>query len=91
MATKLNFTNTVSIARFKAVNTVSAISIIKNPATDKKFFTCPDDSSLSGKIAEEIDLNLPLYISDCTNPDTGETFRMLHNRADNSANVVATL
>ena len=87
----LNFNNTVSIARFKTINGISTINVIKNPHTEKRFFTCPGDSKISGKIAEKINFTEPLFISECADPDSGETFMLLHNRADNTANIVATL
>lgn len=87
----LNFNNTVSIARFKTINGISTINVIKNPHTEKRFFTCPEDSKLSGKIAEKINFTEPLFVSECSDPDSGETFMLLHNRTDNTANIVATL
>ena len=91
MENTLKFNNTVSIARFKAVNGISTINVIKNPHTEKRFFTCPDDSKLSGKIAEKVNFTEPLFISECADTESGDLFLMLHNRADNTANVVATL
>lgn len=88
---KLNFTATMSIDRFKSVHNISTINVVKNPHTSKRFFVCPADSSISGKIAETIDFAAPLYVSDCTDPDSAESFRLLHNRTDNTANIVATL
>ena len=91
MENTLKFNSTVSINRFKAVNNISAINVIKNPHTQKRFFTCPDDSSISGKIAEKINFGEPLFVSECADTDSGESFRLLHNRADNTPNVVQVL
>lgn len=87
----LNFNNTVSIARFKAINGITTINVVKNPHTEKRFFTCPEDSKLSGKISEKINFTEPLFVSECADPDSSETFMLLHNRTDNTANIVATL
>lgn len=40
MENKLKFIKTLSVADFKAQNNNNGIDIIKNPNTDKLFFTC---------------------------------------------------
>jgi len=89
MAT-LTFVSTQSLASFKNANSVVAINIIKNPTTGKRFFVSPDNSNVSGKIANELDTKAPLSVSLCSD-DQGVTFNMLHNTPDNSANIVETL
>ena len=87
----LQFRETYSIDRFKSMNNVKELRIIKNPHTSKLFFTCPDDSTISGKVGKEGWQDDPV-ISLCVDTSTGETFHMLHKKgSDSSENVVATL
>lgn len=88
---KLNFNVTMSVDRFKSVNNINSIDVVKNPNTGKLFFTCPQDSSISGKIAKEIDFNGDLAISQCTGTEAGEEFYMLHNHVQLTDNVQHTL
>ena len=87
----LTFTKTMSVSRFKSVNGISKINVIKNPKTEKLFFSCPDDSSISGKVANELDYSKDLSVSECVSTEDGSVFYMLHNAGDTSANVQQTL
>ena len=84
----LKFTNSKSIANFKEVNNINLIRFIKNPKTNKVFFTC--DNGMSGKIsdtAKDADVK-DMMISTCNDEENGE-FLMIH--VSNDANVFRTL
>lgn len=87
----LTYIESVSLNRFKTINGISKINIVKNPKTDKIFFTCPEDSKFSGKVSKVIDYAQPLMVSTCMDKETGAQFYMLHNQADSSANVLQAL
>jgi len=82
----LDFTSTLSLADFKKLKGINAINVVRNPNSGKRFFVDPDNKDMSGKVATAIDLQKPVFVSQCTTED-GEQFFMLHN----SANVEATL
>ena len=90
MDNKLSFIRTVSIDRFKAINGVSKISIIKGKE-DKKFFSCPEDSELRGAISHTTDFSKPVVISTVVSTEDGSQFLLMHNQANNDANTIATL
>ena len=87
----LTFTKSVSVNRFKAINGISKLNIVKSPKTGKFFFVCPEDSSIRGTISTTIDYNKDLMISDVVNTEDGTSFLMLHNDGNSSANVIQTL
>ena len=86
----LQFTETYSVARFKELKGVTTLEIIKNPHTEKTFFTCPDDSTVSGKVGSQDWTHNPA-ISLCVDSESGDTFYMLHKKGSSNQNVVATL
>ena len=87
----LTFTKTVSVNRFKAINSINKIDIVKNPKTDKLFFVCPEDNEIRGTIASTVDYSKDLMISTMVDTETGSSFFMLHNAGNSSANVIQTL
>ncbi len=87
----LKFTKSVSLNRFKALMGINKINVVKNPHTDKVFFTSPEDSEIRGTIANTIDYSKELMVSTMVDSETGSTFLMLHNAGNSSANVLQTL
>jgi len=88
----LNFSQTRTVEKFKSDHGVTDIQVIKNPHTNKLFFTSPEDSDVSGKVSKSIDWDDDLRISQCTDKESGDTFFMLHNKgADPQQNVQRTL
>ena len=87
----LKFTKSVSLNRFKAVQGITKINIVKNPKTDKTFFTCPEDSDIRGTIASSTDFSKEIMVSTMVDSETGNSFLMLHNPGNSSANVIQTL
>jgi hypothetical protein len=83
----LKFSDTLSVAKFKAINGISKLNLIKSPISGKRFFNSPDDSKIGGKVSEAIDMSQELFISTCTDETTGDSFNMLHNTSN--ANVEA--
>lgn len=90
MENTLNFSETMTVQRFKDKHNVRQLDIIKNPKTGKMFFSCPDDSSISGKISTSDDWKTNPAISRCTDTSSGETFWMLHKKGE-AANVVESI
>ena len=91
MDSTLQFRETYSVPRFKQVKGISSLNIIKNPHTDKMFFTCPDDSTVSGKVSTKDNWQDNPAISLCVDTSTGEQFYLLHKQGSQNNNVVATL
>lgn len=90
MDNKLSFIRTVSVNRFKTLNGVEKINIIKGKE-DKKFFSCPEDSALRGAVSSTTDFSKPIVISTVVSTEDGAEFYLMHNQANNDANVAATL
>jgi len=87
---ELKFVRTISIAKFKAINNVSAIKVIKNPNEGGKvFFSCPDDTTISGKVSTKLDIEKEMVISFCE--EDNASFYMLHNANDSTENTIVTL
>ena len=80
----MTFGQKYSVSAFKAMHNASKLDVIKNPHTDKVFFTC---GSASGKVSTKGYTPSPV-ITECTDED-GKTFFMLHSEAD--TNVLDTL
>jgi hypothetical protein len=83
---ELVFSNSKTIGQFKADNNVSKIDIVKNPKTEKIFFSYVGGSgAVSSKwVRSEVSI-----ISTVSDRETGETFLMLHN--EGVSNVIDTL
>ena len=80
----LVFHSTLSLADYKAQNGISSIKVIKNPNTEKTFWT---DGTTSGAISSKVDYKQPLVISSVTGEE-GD-FLLLHNEAtDNVVHVL---
>ena len=83
MENTLKFSNSLSVADFKAQHSITGtIDIVLNPKTQKKFFVA---GSINGKVSIK-GYDNPV-ISLCT--DGTETFYMLHSKA--TTNVIDTL
>ena len=82
----LVFGAALTIEQIKAVQGVTALTISRNPETQARYFDC---GAVRGPVSKSFDSKLDSLISNCTNPDTGESFQMLHNRT--LANVEETL
>jgi hypothetical protein len=91
MESTINFNRTMSVAAFKASRNISTINVVKNPHTEKLFFTCPDDSDVSGKVSTKLDTTKPLCISDFADTESGEKFLLLHNQGTSTVNVQLSL
>lgn len=89
-ASTLQYLETYTVDRFKTIKGVSALNVIKNPHTGCFFFTCPDDSTVSGKVSKG-DWQSDPRISKCVDKESGEQFYILHKYGSSAANVVATL
>ena len=81
----LTFVSTSTLAEFKAAKSVSSLDIVKNPKTEKIFFSC---SSTSGAVSSKWTSKEPSMISVVKGEDSVEFF-MLHNKA--SVNVIETI
>lgn len=90
----LQFGRQMSIAAFKAEHNVNAIDIVRNPNTNKLFFTSPDDSDLSGAVSEgwKADPVFSWVTAPATTDKPKQSFWMLHKKGSGSGqNVVDTL
>ena len=88
MATgNLEFGKTLGISAFKSAIKADRIQVIKNPHTDKVFWS--SDSGLSGPIFG--DWQSIIAALECTDIDTGETFWALTSKEAPSENVLTTL
>ena len=90
MDSTLSFIRTVSVNRFKTLNGVDKINII-NGKEGKKFFSCPEDTELRGAVSHTTDFSKPVVISTVVSTNDGAQFYLMHNQANNDANVAATL
>ena len=82
------FINTYSIEQFKKLHDISEINIIKNPHTDKLFFTT--DSEIRGTVSTKFEdlIKDEKSISECAD-ENGEVFWMIHKKQKD--NVVVSL
>lgn len=82
----LSFSNTNGLKPFLISKGATKINLVKNPKTDKVFFTT-DVAGISGKVSDKVKkLSAELQVSACTDNDNPEeTFLMLHTA--NDANV----
>lgn len=83
---ELSFSNPRTISQFRADNNISKIDIVKNPKTDKIFFSYVGGSgAVSTKwVKSEVSI-----VSTVTDTETGVTFLMLHN--EGVSNVIDSL
>ena len=80
----LKFGTQYSVNEFKANHSGDSIKLVKNPHTNKVFFTC---GSTSGKVSLVWNNAKKTVISEVN--DGTESFLMLHNASD--TNVIAEL
>jgi len=85
----MKFISTQSIADFKSSCKSDELQVIKNPHTEKLFFTC---GNTTGKVSTK-GYNKPVVslceVDNVTEGTVGEQFYMLHSASE--TNVIATL
>jgi len=82
----LIFGQAQTIAQLKVEQGVTTLTISKRENSEKRYFTC---GAVRGPVATNFDSSKTTIISECTSPDTGDIFKMLHNRVE--INVLETL
>ena len=82
---QLIFVSTISLADFKDQQGVSTVDIIKNPNTDKLFFST---GSSTGAVSTKLDTDKVINVS-LVRTEDGVEFYLMHNKADE--NIVATV
>lgn len=81
----LIFSQTTSIPSWKAMNSVSELNILKNPASGKIFFAT--DNRITGKVST---FEGDLAISWCEDSES-KGFWMIHKKGSSTENILASL
>jgi len=86
----MKFVKTHSIIEFKELSKSTTLDVVKNPHTDKIFFTCGTNS---GKVSKKGYAKPVVSLCEVDKPEDGgtigEQFYMLHSASE--TNVIATL